>query len=173
MTYLTADTWTSLNDSKVQTALQVLTVQKTDTQYISSTAWVNVMGLTITPRYATSKILLIVKCSFSLSNSHSMLRIVRNNNLIAAGDAAGSRIRCFNAAYGTGTYGTAGYEPRNFSSHWVDSPNSTSSQEYIVQAASPYSGSYVIGINYNVHDDADATYTYRTSSSFTLMEISQ
>jgi hypothetical protein len=176
MTSLSIAEWRDLNNNKIKSSAQVVTATKTNTWSSNSTAWVDIPDLqpTITPYYATSKILVIIKLSITPSTPmHGMVRLTRNGTVIAAGDASASRISCLFGMYGTTTYNTCGYEPRFKGAFWLDSPATTSAVTYKLQYANPHSSSYGAGVNYNAYTDSDSAWNYNTSSSVTLMEIMQ
>lgn len=149
--------------------LQVQSTTKTDTFSTSSTSLVDVTGLsvTISPRSATSQILVMVNLNFGADPSVTAMHgaIFRGSTQIALGDAAGSRarrtwVRCSSQASGTGA-GT-------MSMTFLDSPATTSATTYKVQILSDQSGSVYIN---RTAGDADASYMARGVSSITLMEV--
>lgn len=173
MSILKANQWRDLNDNVMTPFVQAVTAQKTDTFYSNATTWTDVPGLslTITPTKATSRIMLYIHVSMSMSG-HGGIRLVRNSTPIGIGDTQGSG---YNFVmfwdYGTTSYNTVGYDSNAKPQVWVDAPNTTSATTYKLQYAAPYSSSYYVGINYNGYDDANAGYTYRNVSSITAVEV--
>lgn len=151
--------------------LQVVQVQKTNTFSTGSQSFVDITDLSasITPISASNKILVCISINVS-SNQHSDIRLVRGSTAIAIGDASGNQTRStFHIYSGVNTSGM-GYHTFSSSMMWLDSPATTSSVTYKVQAANPYSGSYATYINRTYQDD-DYSYNGRTPSTITLMEI--
>lgn len=146
--------------------LQVVQAVKTDTFASTSTAWVDVPGLSaiITPSNASNKIL--VQLDLSTSSAASTVnntRLVRNNTAIYTGDAAGTRPAGLGQGYAPTDYGalrTGGV--------FLDSPNTTSAVTYKVQMLVSGGTHYV---NRTVGDRDTAQYDARSASSLTLQEI--
>jgi hypothetical protein len=172
MSIIKANNWQDLNDNVMTPFVQAVTAQKTDTFYSSSTAWVDITGLsvTITPTRTTSRIILFIHVSLSMVSGHGGVRLVRNGNPIGVGDAMGSRNQATFWDYGTSSYNTAGYTSHAKPMTWVDYPNSVAAVTYKLQYANPYSSSYSCGINYNAYDNADNSWNYSTVSSITAVE---
>lgn len=149
--------------------LQVLQAVKTDIFSTSSTAYVDVTGLSvaITPKFSTSKILVSGNISLGCSTveRYSIFgKLVRNSTDIYVGDVAGSRDR------GTFSYQMGGFEgPMSQHFMYIDSPNTTSATTYKVQirAESPQTAY----INRGLEGDGDTSITPRTVSSITVMEV--
>ena len=148
--------------------IQVRSTAKTDTFSTSSTGYVDVTGLTvsITPKFASSKIL--IQCSFtgSLLNQEAYYRIAGGNATSFVGDAAGSRVRAV-------AMQTAVNNTRNSSITvtYLDSPNTTSAITYSLQTGLSAGGG-VSYINRSATDSNDANNT-RNASSITAWEIAQ
>lgn len=173
---INVDNWTDLSNRKVGVVLQTKTTYKLETQTISgTTSYVPIMQVSITPRYANSKILVLVKASLSPSNgTHYTCQLKRGGTLIAAGDSGGSLTQsCMHASYGLSSFNTAGYEPRSNNGHWLDSPNTTNPIIYSYLVGTVHSTGYSVGVNYNIHDDNGSNWNYRTTSTLTVMEIAQ
>jgi hypothetical protein len=144
--------------------LQVVSTTKTDTFSTTSTSYVDITGLSvsITPTSSSSKILVIL----SLSGSESAgwgYQLVRGSTAICIGDSGGGSRR--QASGGISVRDTNGIN--NGSVTFLDSPATTSSTTYKVQMYVPSSTGYVN----RTFGDVDATYTIRTASTITLMEI--
>ena len=146
--------------------LQVVSVTKTDTASGTNTSLADVAGLavSITPSSASSKILVIANITgngTALSN-HLRLALLRGSTQIALGDAAGSRIRLSGWIYNPDSYGIGS----SVTTH-LDSPNTTSSVTYKVQASCEGNTWYIN----RASGDVDNTISGRTVSSITVMEI--
>jgi hypothetical protein len=165
-------TMTGVNNSLsgIGKILQVQSTTKTDT--FTATAvnlvWQDVTGLsvTITPKYATSKILLSATTTWWPSGSNvgaAYLRFVRNSTPIGIGDAAGSRQRI---GFG-GVLINTGYAGSTFSSQFLDSPTTTNTITYKIQVET---NTQAVRLNYR-GDDADTADYLRTTSSISAMEV--
>lgn len=163
-----------LSGNTIQSVAQIVSTQKTDSWYSSTTLWTDIPGMSvvITPTAASSKILVLVSIQFTTSG-HAGIRLYRNQNPIAFGNPTGNRTFAFDWYYGTSSYNTAGYPRTNKGGHWLDSPNTTSAIEYKVQYAAPYSSSYYIGVNYNPYDNSNATWNASTVSTIHAVEFLQ
>ena len=147
--------------------LQVVSVAKTDIFTTTSTALVDITGLSVSiaPTSATSKILVLCSLSLNVTNGNYMAQAVlfRGATRISVGDAAGSRIQC--SAYAT-VNGDRGRSP--FSITFLDSPATTSSTTYKFQGLIESGGTLYINQNAS---DADSVINGRTASTITVMEV--
>jgi hypothetical protein len=144
---------------------------KTDTFSATSSAFVDVTGLsaTITPRSTSSKIFVTVSSNVSGNDNtvRTFLRMMRDSTAINIGDAAGSRIRATWQGFVTTSAGTQKYGTESVTGTILDSPSTTSSVTYKVQVAATSGAVYV---NRN-GEDSDATTQARTTSTITLIEV--
>ena len=151
--------------------IQVQSVTKTDAyQKPSGTSFVDVPGLSvsITPKFSTSKILVMYDLSWSASDGHISCRLMRDSTAIKVGDASGSRTQA------TGQWHeTSGdqYDIGQVAGTHMDSPATASAVTYKMQVGTPYSSSYDLRVNYQ-GDDSNQSWVGRTASSITVMEIS-
>lgn len=152
--------------------LQVQNATKTDAQVISGALWNDISGLSlsITPRYSSSKILIMadVKAAGDTDASVVRSRILRDSTAIGIGDASSNRPRSLSEFYmasGAGPF----YVAQLGGNIW-DSPNTTSAITYKVQLGGDSNGSTVF-INRTEGDRDTAYYDGRFISSITLMEI--
>jgi len=161
------------------TILQVVSTTKTDTfaESIGGNAQgtINAISVSITPKYSTSKILVVVHLSgassyWSASNSAPSWagRLVRNGSNIAIGDAAGSRNR---QTFQLG--GPSGSSPKlsQMSMTHLDLPSTTSTITYGVRLDNLDNGPQTMYLNYGPNDSDTNVLTARTVSSMTVMEI--
>jgi len=128
---------------------------------------------TITPKYSTSKILVMLNMHCSSGYWEVQGRLTRNAADITEswGAARGLRTRCSFAVH-TYSGSTSGYNWLPAAYQFLDSPATTSATTYGV-SLSGYS-TYAIGVNYNVYtDNNDADYYGQPISTITLMEIAQ
>jgi hypothetical protein len=151
--------------------LQVVNTTKTSVFTTTSSSYVDVTGLSasITPSSSSSKILVMVSFYFSSSSSsgYPIARILRDSTAIYVGDAAGSRALAL-AQTGGGLFTSDGGTGFNVSAQFIDSPATTSSTTYKIQAQQSSGGTVRIGA---VGDDSDASNRPRMASSIVLMEI--
>ncbi len=144
-----------------------------DTVFTSnSTSYADVTGMSvaITPKFSTSKILVMVtlRCSMSASDRWSAYILLRDSQILFDGTADGSRTQCsmWHIPFvGTGTGNTFGDKNITF----LDSPASTSALTYKLQVKVQSGATAYVNRSMN---DSDADYGPRTSSSITVMEVS-
>ena len=146
--------------------LQVVSTTKTDTFSTSNTSFTGITGLTasITPSSTSSKVFCVVTIgSVDASQVADLqLRLARGGTAIGVGDAAGSRTRV-----GIYLINAAANRPQSSSYSFLDSPSSTSSQSYAVEARIPAGTMHI-----NRSDsDTDASGYGRSVSTITLMEV--
>ena len=147
--------------------IQVVSTTKIDTFTTTSSSYVDVTGLSvsITPSSASNKILITGLVNFGGANDVAFIRLVRNSTDICVGTAVGSRVSAM--AQQRNSPDTADAEAASV--NFLDSPNTTSSVTYKIQACnSP--GGWTTRINSSA-DDADQTNRGRTASTITVMEI--
>ena len=163
-------------DSSVQASagkvIQVVQAVKTDTfATTTGTTWADISGLsaTITPKSATSKILVMFDVKGAGQNGASVIniRLVRGSTPIYIGDAAGSRPQ---VSGGQSYYGANALYINQIGGQYLDSPATTSPVTYKVQLTADNT-SVVVYINRTETDRGTAPYDARTASSITLMEI--
>ena len=151
--------------------IQVKSVTKTDTfEKASGTSFQDVTGLSvsITPTRSDSKILVMYDMNWSSNTGHCSCRLMRDSTAIKIGDAASNRTQA------TGHFHKSTddqYDSMQVSGTHMDSPATTSATTYKMQVGTPYGSSYTIFVNY-LGDDTDQSWTARTASSITVMEIS-
>jgi len=154
--------------------LQVQSVIKTDTFSTTSASFTDITGLSvsITPKFSTSKILVMVSLGATASNSNQgsqLFRLTRAGTAIGVGGAAGSRPQATFRMFGTSDTNTA-YGGLGF--QYLDSPATTSSTTYSLQACCQSGGTYYIVINSSYGDlNSSDTYSGREASTITVMEI--
>ena len=153
--------------------VQVQSTTKTDTfQKASNDSFQDVTGLSvsITPKFSTSKILILYDMSWSTSTGHMSCRLMRDSTAIKVGDAAGSRTQCTGQQHHSSN-GQNQYDTFQVSGTHIDSPATTSSVTYKMQVGTPYSSSYDCRVNYQ-GDDSNEAWSGRTASTITVMEVS-
>lgn len=135
--------------------LQVVSVTKTNTFSSASTSFVDVTGLTvsITPKFSTSKILVL--CTIPVSHGSSA---VARTNLVRNGTNICQPL----SASGLGSSKTAYYGPSDLGVaadlHFLDSPTTTSSVTYKIQM-STNGGTFYVGQRQSGDMDMPSTIT--------------
>jgi hypothetical protein len=174
------DKWQNSLGQSYNAVLQVVTVEKTDAFASSVGAvWGDVSGLsvTITPRFANSKMLIIADIKASGTQDASIVRskVVRGISGsfadIGIGNAASNRPRSLGQFY-ISSGGTGIYYMAQIGGTVSDSPNTLLPVTYKVQIGGDASGS-TIRINTTQGDRDNAYYDSRGYSSITVMEIAQ
>jgi hypothetical protein len=143
--------------------LQVVSTTKSDSFSTSSTSFVDVTGLSasITPLFSTSKILVIINMQISApSNNFMPVNLVRNTTAIAQ-PSTGSYQSTMNGYPGDVSNATSLF---NIGMNYLDSPATTSSTTYKIQAYVTAGTGYV---------NTRASGIGSQISTITLMEIAQ
>ena len=145
---------------------QVVSTNKTDTFSTTSTSYTDITGLSvsITPTLATSKVLVMVSFSASVSTDIAvMFQLVRGSTAINIGDAAGSRTRASASMItnaDTTQFGT-------FNWQYLDSPATTSATTYKVQMFVNAGTGFIN----RTGSDTDTATRPRTPANITVMEV--
>ena len=147
---------------------QVVQTVKTDTFTSTSTAYVDITGLsvTITPTLATSKVfvLAMITGSNDITVNVSTLQLVRDSTPIALGDTAGSRVS--GTAPLTGGQDSAQNNTQMIA--FLDSPATTSATTYKIQGRSNGATSFFINRS---DTDTDSSVYNRTVSTIAVFEV--
>jgi hypothetical protein len=124
--------------------------------------WYDITGYSvdITPKFATSKILVIADMNCFCKDVYTSTQIVRNGTPIYQG-SGGTYSNGLMEVYPIYAYGPWGFRTAVF----LDSPASTATQTYKVQVANISSGTYVVYVG-NRGDGI-----FAVPSSITVMEI--
>lgn len=149
--------------------LQVLSVVKTNTYSQNINSFTDIPGyfVSITPKFSTSKILVMTQTNVAVANGYNVhVRMMRDSTPINVGDASGTRPQ----SSWEGFYNT-GEELDTVSLVYLDSPGTTSAITYKVQIKSGVE----CRVNYTMLDRDQGGYTYdaRVASTITVMEIAQ
>lgn len=162
----TGATVSGLTTGKV---LQVVTVDKSDIYSLATTGtWTDITGLSvaITPSSTLNKILVGINLSVGFSSaSTNMFRITRDGTAISVGDSDGSR-RQATVGWYPGVNSSAVHG--NISYNYLDSPSTTSSVTYKVQANIENATFY---LNRSGRDTNSTSQDGRRTSNIVLMEI--
>ena len=164
-----ADKWQNALGDAYNTVLQVVSTTKTDTySAVNNGTWGDVTGLsvTITPKFNTSKILVIANVMGGGQSGVTLgyLQLVRDSTAICIGDASGTKIRA--SAYPLSPPSNEGIVPVNIT--FLDSPATTSATTYKIQIRGQ---SNAVSVNRTFSDNADSQ--ARVASTITVMEIAQ
>ena len=151
--------------------IQVVQTVKRDRTTIQSTSLTDIAGMsvTITPTSASSKVLIRYSLSVFTNNQYWAMRLLRgSDSTIFIGDQNPNATSQTRGSFGS--YMSSYVDGRSVVQEFLDSPNTTSATTYKLQAHSPYSSSYIIGINNSPTQD---NYTYMTNcvSTITAMEV--
>lgn len=156
--------------------IQVVSTAKTDDYSISvaagSKSTSNVTGLeaSITPKFSSSKILVMVDIHTSTEDNGTFITLRRGSTEIGIGDVAGSRQRVSTVASADGTTAN-NYIQIHTHMTFLDSPSSTSALTYGVVLSHTSSITRTIYVNRS-HTNTDANSAARPISTITLMEVS-
>jgi hypothetical protein len=148
--------------------LQVVQSVKTDTFTTTSTSFTSITGLTasITPISSSSKILIFVNVTGSqqVGANDAYIGIFRDDNQIALGDSAGSRIR-HTAQLMTSNAGWS----TNANMSFLDLPSTTSPTTYSIRVRT--NGTGTLYVNRGNNDQDSAIGASRSISSIIVMEV--
>jgi hypothetical protein len=141
----------------IQTLTDVSVVTESTTSKASSNSFANSsLSITITPKSASSKIIVSAVASTGSSNGadgSTILRMIRDSTPIGIGNASGNRML-------------------NIPLQVTDTPNTTSAVTYTLQFAIRGTGAGTAYLNRS-GSDADSVEHQRTSSSLVVQEIAQ
>ena len=149
--------------------VQVKSVTKTDGDFSTSSAsYTDVTGLSvsITPTRSDSKILIFANLhGVGDSSTQAYFRFMRDSTAICVGTSVGSRV----AATMGSIYEDQTNDTNSCSQQFLDSPSTTSSVTYKIQARTQGDGT--LYLNRSSGDANDAT-SGRFTSTLTVMEVS-
>ena len=151
--------------------LQVIQAVKKNRQTINSTTLVDITGMSvsITPSSASNKVLVNYSLVVFSNAVYYALRLLRDSDsTIFIGDENPSATSQNRASFGS--YDSSYVIADTIAQSFLDSPNTTSATTYKLQAYSPYSSAYTIGINSGVALD-NYTYMNNCVSTITAMEV--
>ena len=150
----------------IGSVLQVLQTVKSDTFSITTSSTfqdITGMSVSITPKFSTSKILVMADIAGNGTAQSATARLVRGATAIFTGDAAGSR------PLGSANWlDNIQYEVQVSTIVFLDSPATTSSTTYKLQIAGSSATWY---LNRSATDRDTSSFDPRLASSITLMEI--
>lgn len=164
------DVWQNTAGINYNNVIQVQSVVKTDTFVSSGTsAWSTITGLSvnITPRFATSRILLLSQVN-AAGQVNTFARYRRNGTVIGVGDASGSRMQATASSW---YYNADANTDKSMPMIFIDTPASTGLLTYDIQMSTP-EGNFTYYVN-RTFDDSNGVGRSRTISTIIAMEISQ
>mgnify|MGYP003124918457 CR=1 FL=1 len=175
---LTKITGSGLGASKI---LQVKSTVKSNTQSIVGTTFADVISVSITPTSSSSTILIMcdlnITCGLSDANTtgarYSGVKLYRGSTQIGVNsDISGTQSAVWFSVQSTET-SNSGFQQKNSSGSFVDSPSSTSAITYKIQAGNTYNNAHYTYINRPSYGAGDSqTYVHKGVSTLTVMEIS-
>jgi hypothetical protein len=132
----------------------------------------NELRIEITPRFATSRMLLMANISIGGGSgaNNAAFRFTKNSQIVGVGDVTGSRPRS-SAITGYLQGADSNHGTRTISASFLDSPATTSSLVYNIQGASESSN--LLWNRTPSFPDTNVIYGATLISSFTIMEIAQ
>ena len=154
------------------TVLQVVSTTKTDTFTSSATGPIDITGLsvTITPKYATSKIFVMFNAHIVGFDAGTGIRLLRGSTDLALGDADGSKARMTAIGMYSNASSPNQYDGGSTNASFLDSPATTSATTYKLQAQCLSTNGMVVNRSRYNEDNGNAS---RGSSTITVMEIAQ
>lgn len=179
MSIVRADVWQNTAGVPRQTILQVVSTRKSNTFVGTSVTagagyFIDVPGMaaTITPFFATSRILVTVSMYVGVTTAASgyqqHFRVRRNGTYPIIGDAEGTRPRVSGRI---NMYSLNTYSMQMLTGNYVDSPASTEAQTYQIELGG-YSGSPIVYFNRSeTYQESANNYDSVPVSTITLMEI--
>ena len=173
---LAFDQWQSTAGVVRNTVAQTLQFHYTD-RWVqspgSSTTWYDTPILvTITPRFANSKIIGMFTGVLGINYWEVQGRIIRNGTTpVQQGDVEGSRSRAGFSMIYFDYQSTSYYNTYNIAYNFLDTPNSTSAVTYRLQLNGYSTEPFSINGSYNFGNTLD--YDGCPTSQLTIMEITQ
>lgn len=149
--------------------LQVKQAFKTDAGTGATSSFADISGLfvTITPKSASSKFLIMFNIGITTYDLTAQIRLLRDTTAIGIGDASSSRTRTTAGQMNPDT--DQNHQAPKMSGVYIDSPNTTSAITYRPQfKVQDGSTAY---INRSGNDADNSNWSHRQTSDFTVMEI--
>ena len=170
------DQWQSTSGVPFGTILQVVSKNAVNpyAQAVTANTWLTYpgseMALSITPRFATSKVLIIASITIGANANNAGYRFTRGGTPIGVGSAQGTRQR---GSAITGWLNTAdtNHTFRTVTQQFLDSPATTSATTYNIDIMGE---STIVYLNRSgAYTDNTTVYSATYTSNLTLMEIAQ
>ena len=151
--------------------IQMKQVYKQDTFSMNSNSMTDLTGMSvvITPSSSSNKILIVTNLTYGgQSNGYFGINLLRGSTSLGLSTAATGNQLNFSFAIGTGNGDNDYYKCHSASYAYLDSPATTSSTTYKLQAYSYDSRYFYLNRG---HSTSNAAYIHRGSSSITAYEI--
>jgi hypothetical protein len=161
--------------------VQTFTTNRTDTFTVSGVANTEMFSILITPKFASSKILITCNIngssaqndSLSVGQRYGYAQLYRDStHLTTNTHTSGNRFNVWFSLQDAGDGANHGYGMANSSGMYLDSPNSTSQIDYSIKVGQSHLTNSLLTINRSSVND-DQTYTHYGISSMTVQEIAQ
>lgn len=160
-------------DMPAGSVIQVVSATKTDTQVIDSSSYIDISGLSvsITPKFATSKLYIHFNMSGSCANSGgSFIQLRKNGAALIVGTDSNSNPKVTTELDG-GSLPGDGYISVGMG--YVDSPNTTTAVTYSVAGHRGPDASGRFMVNRSNNYPASTTWDTNGVSTITVYEIKQ
>ncbi len=145
--------------------LQIVSANRTNEFTTTSSTYVDIVTLNITPSALSSRILLIYHTNGGTNGDvmHGYLGLFRGSTEIFKADSSSNRRGA------TAVINTATQVQQSYSMSYIDSPNSTTQITYRLQALSSNGGT--LYINRSARDTDQLAYDGRSVTTLTALEI--
>ena len=149
----------------------IVQVIKTNDFETATTSFVNITGLTvtITPKYNTSKVLILIQCCGGSESNGCYLRLQRDGSNVALLGDSGGPVQC--TAGVPRANGGEALTTTNIS--FLDTPSTTSAITYQVQVRKRNTSGNPFRLNINKDNTVSSTDKPRGASSIIAMEMQQ
>jgi len=161
--------------------IQTFTTNRTDTFTVSGVAQTEMFSILITPKFASSKILITCNIngsgaqanSLSVGHRYAYAQLFRDSTHITQNtDRSGNRVAVWFSLQDASDGSNHGYGMANSSGMYLDSPNTTSQIDYSVKVGQSSLSNSLLTINRSSVND-NQNYTHYGISSMTVQEIKQ
>ena len=161
--------------------VQTFTTNRTDTFTVSGATNTEMFSILITPKFASSKILITCNIngssaqadSLSVGHRYGYAQLFRDSTHITQNtDRSGNRVAVWFSLQDASDGSNHGYGMANSSGMYLDSPNTTSQIDYSVKVGQSHLSNSLLTINRSSVND-NQNYTHYGISSMTVQEIKQ
>ena len=160
----------TLTGQTFQGVLQVQQFFFADTTTVASSSFVDSpLVVSITPYFATSRILVMANVQLTIYGLTMQTRFTRNGTAVGVGNASGSRTQTSNGWLSPS--GDANHQACPTTMMLLDSPGTTATLAYRVQYKTQTANTAYLNRSLNDADNGD--WSHRSTSSITVMEMAQ
>ena len=161
--------------------VQTFSTNRTDTFTVSGATNTEMFSILITPKFASSKILITCNIngssaqadSLSVGHRYGYAQLFRDSTHITQNtDRSGNRVAVWFSLQDASDGSNHGYGMANSSGMYLDSPNTTSQIDYSVKVGQSHLSNSLLTINRSSVND-NQNYTHYGISSMTVQEIKQ